>query len=555
MMRRMLLLFLCLESSCFANLSFEDKPAATGVGGGATSAVGSLDHLPAASACLQGLPPPQAIRRLTGSELNRSVLTLLGDSNAPQSALLFASDPRPYGLANVQQVLQVDEASALGLAAYAEAVGAYAATHAATLWPSCQTMDPACLDGAVDAFATRAYRRPLTGEERAELSGLVADATSFPAALEALVAALVQSVGLLYRLELGVADSNATFRLTPWETASLLSFTYAGGPPDDALLNAAASGSLVTPAQLEAQANRLIGSAGGRGVVERFFGQWLQTDQLPLTTRSEGTLVLSDPIKRQMLAEVSYLADQLTFDAPGRVSELFSRDQTLLGSELAAHYGATAAGLVAPSAIGRAPGVLGLGAVLAVGAQPTYASPTLRGRLVRMRLLCGSVPSPPAGVPPLAPTAASATLRQRLASHASDAGCALCHAQLDPLGFTLGAYDAVGRLRPGGIENGQEVDVSGVVAPNIGGEGVAVAVQGANGLSAVLAASATAQDCFVRHWSMVGYGRLSWSQDTCTFAAVASRARASGSGVREALVGLASTPGFRIRSAAQAARP
>ena len=556
MLRPVALAALLACASCLAGRSNSESvtnngavtPASVSSG---TSAVGSVDHLPEAKACLQNAPPPRAVRRLTRSELNNTLADLFGDASAPRADGLFASDPIRYGFANVQQVLEVQNASAFQLTLFAEKLGAWAASHAATLSPGCQTLDATCLGALVDALAPRAYRRPLSAEERAELLAFVSTEADFAGAVGSLVAALVQSPSFLYRTELGVADGNGHFRLTPHETASLLSYTFTASMPDAELLTAAANGNLTTPAQLRVQAQRLLATPRARAAAEEFFAQWLQTAELTRTTRSEGTLVLSDAVKLEMQAETRAFVDDVTFDTPGKVGELFSRDKATLGATLAAFYGAPAAGTVTASSLGRTPGVLGQGAVLAVSAQPTYASPTLRGRMLRMRMLCGSVPSPPAGVPALAASGANLTMRQRLTAHAQSASCATCHVQLDPLGFALGQFDTVGRLRPEGRENGTLVDASGAVAPNFGIDGDPVTVQGAAGLAAYLAQAPEAQDCLVRHWTMYAYGRLSWSQDGCTFAAAATSTRVAGSGVRDALLSVVDTPGFLLRVAAE----
>lgn len=548
-------LLLTLQASCFAGRTTAVSGAA-GDGNAVQNANDanaptgtSNDHLPQASACIDGALPPQAVRRLTRLEINNSVVDLLADANAPQTTDLFAGDGLRYGFDDVQEALSVNDTSAFMLALYAESVGTYAAAKAAALWPACATADANCFGSFVDGFGARAYRRPLSADERAGLLALVANGNDFATGIGTLVAAMLQSPGFLYRTELGTLNANhQTYRLTPYEVASELSYTYTASMPDATLLAAAASGQLATTAQLEAQAKRLLGTARARVAAQTFFLQWSQVSQLTLTTRSEGTTVLADAVKRDMQQELRSLVDDVVFDAPGSVRDLYTRDKTTLPANLASYYG-VAAGATTASALGRTPGLLGLGGLLAVSAQPTYASPTLRGRLVRMRLLCGSVPVPPAGVPPLGEASGATTLRQRLSAHASLPSCVACHAQLDPLGFVLGGYDTIGRLRAGGLENGQPVDTLATVVPNMGQTGADVAVAGPGDLAAYLAQSEVAQDCLVRHWAMYSFGRIGWAQDACTYAAAAAQTRKGAGTVQNALLSLVYTPGFLARSA------
>lgn len=557
---RLSISFLLLCSSCVAGSlgqSGTGSNNATNMGNSndAMRAVpASTDHLPNVSACTSDAPPPRAIRRLTRVEFNNTLIDLFADPAAPQSDALFTSDATSYGFDNVQEMLSVRDNTALDLTNFAESVGAYATAHVATLSPTCQSADAACFAAFINSFGARAFRRPVSSSEQADLIALVSgkDANpDFGASIGILVAAMVQSPGFLYRTELGEPGGNAAVvQLTPYEVASELSYTYTATMPDAPLLAAAAAGALATPVQLEAQAKRLLAQPRAKAAVESFFAQWLQVARLNLSARSEGTDVLDSVTKQDMQAESRQFIDDVVFTTPGTVADLFLRDKTFLTPHLATFYGSTTSGSVTASSIGRIPGVLGQGGVLTAASQPTYASPTLRGRMLRMRMLCGSVPAPPPGTPPLGESNGQQTLRQRLVAHAASANCAACHDQMDPLGFTLGKFDTIGRARASGLENSLPVDTNGSVAANIGESGATTAVADGAGLAAYLAASTQAQDCLVRHWSMYALGHLSWAQDGCTFASAASNSRAQGSTLAAVLISLVHTPGFLQRSTA-----
>jgi hypothetical protein len=167
--------------------------------------------------------------------------------------------------------------------------------------------------------------------------------------------------------------------------------------------------------------------------------------------------------------------------------------------------------------------------------------------MLRMRLLCGSVPAPPPGVPPLPAAAGAQTLRQRFEAHTKGASCASCHDLMDPLAFPLGGYDTIGRARPGGTEDGLPLDLTGNVASS-SGTGETVPVAGAAELVQFLAQSPEAAACLSRHWAMYALGRLSWPEDSCTFDAVAQAAAQSQNNLQGMLLALTGAKSFTLRS-------
>lgn len=508
------------------------------------------DHLPPLSPCTSNAPAPRALRRLTQTELNNTVVDLFNDPNAPQTTAVFNSDPVTYGFTNMAANLEVRDNMAMAVQSYAETLAQYAGAHVAAL-SSCTTTDSNCETTFVSTFGKRAFRAPLTNDQVQAYVQLMGTMPDFTSALEAVVSAMIQSPYFLYRSELGTAQASG-FQLTPYEIASELSYLIIGSMPDAALMTAADNNALTTPAQIQAQTTRLLQSPKAHAPLQEFFLQWLQVRGLTQDARMEANTTLPPATAADMITETRMLADDVAFNSNGTYSQLLTADHTYVNTELAQFYlmQAVAQGnfIAVPLAgTGRDVGVLAQGGVLAAASQSTFASPTLRGRMVRMRLLCDSVGSPPPGVPQLDQGTPNETLRQRFSAHVNETSCAQCHDLLDPLGFTMGDYDTIGRLRPSGLENGQPVDTTGTLNVATGDTGEPQSLSGFGQLIQNLAQSPQAQACLSRHWSMYAYGSTTWDQDACTFTAAANIAQGSNYNLLQTLVALTQVPSFTTR--------
>jgi hypothetical protein len=229
-------------------------------------------------------PGARVLRRLTASEYDRTVRDLLG--TAAQHGARFVADPVVDGFDNDAASLVVSPLLGEQLRVAAEALAAEAAAPAAMARivpcaPASPT-DAACARRFIEAFGARAFRRPLAADDvtrYAALHAAVAAQEGFAEGVEAVVSAMLQSPHFLYRPELGVAMGTG-YQLTPWEVASELSYLFTGSMPDAALFEAARSGALATPAQVEAQARRLLATPGAQESMRRFVSQWLDVDRL-----------------------------------------------------------------------------------------------------------------------------------------------------------------------------------------------------------------------------------------------------------------------------------
>ena len=509
------------------------------------------DHIPEVQACVDGAPAPRTLRRLTLRELNNTLVDLLGnDPKTPQGQTLFGNDPVAYGFHNIQIALQVRDDTALQLQTLAESVGTYASTHLAAV-SSCTTLDASCRQKFISSFGQRAFRAPLTPAQVQDYDALMSPATDFPTGVATVVSAMLQSPYFLYRRELGASAGN-TFALSSYEIASELSYLTIASMPDAPLMQAAAANQLTTPEQLTAQVQRLLQDPRSRGTLDGFFINWLGVGELGNLSRSENNASLDPPIKAAMQTETRMLAEDVFFTKKGSFADLMQANYTFLNGPLATFYGMAGASgdaftQVPLAAGGRAPGVIGQGAVLSANAQATFASPTLRGRMVRMRMLCQSVPPPPPGVPQLEPAGSHQTTRQRFEAHVTNPTCSSCHTMMDPIGFSLGDFDTLGRQRAGGEEDGIAVDTHGSV--NAMPDNSADApLTDAKDLSAFLAGSAQAQACMTRHLTMFTLGQVGFAQDGCTFDAVAQDAASHSGNLMQALMAVVRAKSFSQRS-------
>ena len=321
--------------------------------------------------------------------------------------------------------------------------------------------DPAsgrrCVERIVADLATRAYRRPATPREIDSLMRFVelgSRGRTVEHGIQLAIQGMLISPNFLFRIERdsNPRDPRAVHTLTPHELASRLSYFLWSSMPDDELMALAASGRLADRKILDAQVNRMLADPRAAAFAENFAGQWLETRNLDVVKPDpdafkEWDAELRDAMKRETSMFFEYV---LRENRP--VGDFLTADYTFLNARLAAHYGV--AGVTGPEMrrvvlqTDRRGGVLSQGAVLTVSSYPTRTSPVIRGKYVLQNIL-GTPPEPPPGdIPPLEEAAAAGgSARQQLERHRANPACATCHRNMDPLGFGLENYDAIGRWR------------------------------------------------------------------------------------------------------------
>jgi len=343
--------------------------------------------------------------------------------------------------------------------------------------------EPDQLNDAI-AFAERAWRRPLTSEEQQGLRAFYVDLRTqsqldHPAAIRALITRILTAPDFLYRIERPTADastadgSGRAEPLSGWERAARLSYFLWASQPDDELRRAAAAGELDDPEQLVRQTQRMLRDPKASRLAREFFGQWLgfyQFDQysgIDPQRFPEFTPALKSAMHDEAVAFFTHV---IRDDRP--LSEILFADYTFLNDNLASHYGLEATGLtsqyqrVAGLEDRHRGGLFGLGAVLTVTSAPLRTSPVRRGDWILRRVLDTPVPPPPADAGSIPADDAindGLSIRERLDVHRREASCWNCHARIDPLGFTLENYDAIGRWRDK-YRQGQVIDASGELA-------------------------------------------------------------------------------------------
>ena len=305
-------------------------------------------------------------------------------------------------------------------------------------------------------FAARAYRRPLRPEETRELNELYAelrrDDLPHEQAFALTLARVLVAPAFLYKAE-SPGPGARPQPVSDTELATRLSYFLWSSLPDAELLQAAAAGRLHEPETLLAQTRRMLRDGKARRLAEEFGTQWLHVHGFAEhDEKSEEVFPTFAALRGAMEEEtILFLADFLQNDRS--ILSLLDADHTFLNEDLAKHY--SIAGVDGPQwrrvegvrQHGRG-GILGLASTLATQAGASRTSPILRGNWLSEVILGEKLPKPPKNVPLLAETVPEGlTERQLIARHSSDAACAKCHMRIDPFGFALERYDAIGRFR------------------------------------------------------------------------------------------------------------
>jgi len=508
-------------------------------------------------------PGPAPIRRLTRVEYNNTVYQLLGDTSWPANA--FPPDEQALGFDNQATALVV---SPLLAEHYLGAAEALAHAHGPKLLgqlPACVGDSISALKCSADAltfireFGKLAYRRPLTDAEVAIYDGLFQDGTTLgqepytpQVGVEMIVEAMLQSPHFLYRVEVGVPDPKAgdVVPLSSYEIASRLSYLVWNTMPDPALFAAADADELRTPAQIEAQARRMLKAPRAREAVKNFHRQWLKLDDIiPRIAANGKDFDIYPDYRAKYLplwqTEAEAFFDHAIFEEDASVEALFTASYSMMNKELADFYGVS--GPTGDEFVRveldptRYAGFLTQAGLLALHASPDRSSPIHRGLFVRETLLCQSPPPPPDIVPEAPNVDESQTTREQFTEHSEDALCSGCHRLMDPLGFGFEHFDGIGRYRSN--EWGLPIDASGeLISTDVDGP-----YNGAVELAHALGSSEQVKNCVATQWFRFGYGRVETEADTCSMDVIREAFAAANYDVKELIIALTMTDAFRYR--------
>ena len=337
-----------------------------------------------------------------------------------------------------------------------------------------------CAGTILSTVMRRAYRRPVAKAEVDESLAFYRKgraAGDFDAGIATALSAVLSNPAFLFRVESDpkTVPPGGVYRVSDLDLASRLSFFLWSSIPDDELLDVAVRGKLSQPEELERQVHRMLADHRSSNLATNFAGQWLRLRNIDAVVPSAALFRDFDDNLRQAFRRETELFFDSVLREDRSVLTFIKSDYTFLNERLAKHYGipdvyGSRFRRVALTPEDRRGGLLRQGSVLSVTSYATRTSPVLRGVLVLKNIIGAPPPPPPPNVPALdeSTVAANLSMRQRMAAHRESAVCASCHRTIDPVGFALENFNAVGQWRD--FDNdGQPVDASGAV-PGGGGE-------------------------------------------------------------------------------------
>ncbi len=317
-----------------------------------------------------------------------------------------------------------------------------------------------CERKIVTNLARRAYRRPVTPEETGKLTGLIAMAQrqgdSFEEGLVQAIQAMLVSPHFLFRIEQDrkTASTDGYYQLNPHELASRLSYFLWSSMPDEELFQAAEQNTLRKPEVLSAQVQRMLKSDKAKALVENFGGQWLELRKLESVKPDRQRFGEFDEYLNRSMRQETELFFAAIIREDRSILDFIDGNYSFLNERLAKFYNIP--GVAGPEfrKVTLAPetqrgGILTQASVLTVSSYSTRTSPVLRGKWILENILNAPPPAPPPGVPTLddAKIGTAASLRQQLEQHRTNPTCAACHSRMDPLGFGLENFNAIGAWR------------------------------------------------------------------------------------------------------------
>lgn len=471
---------------------------------------------------------PRLLRLLTRREYDRSLRSLLGIPG--DFSQFLPVEPRIQGYDNNARALVVTDRHLDEYLAAAEAAAERAIGENKAGIVGCAP-GASCTEQFVNRFGRRAFRRPLTSDESTRFRNLMRDELTggdYDTGLKLIITAFLTSPDFLYRSEVGSAAANG-YALSAYEIASSMAYTIWGSTPDDALLDAAASGALLNSSERRTQTARMLDDARAREQWAWFAEQWLGVTGMREAFKDPEVFPrFNDTVRESMFGEFQRFLGHVAFDstAAAPFAELFTADYVFADGPLAEFY--RIAGAVPsdpefrsyPVSNGQRGGLLSTGVVLGALAHSNESSPVKRGVALRERILCQDLPDPPADVDTTPPGLdRSLTTRERFARHTDDPRCSSCHSYIDQVGFGFEGYDGVGDYRE--MEHGRPVDQSGSVKDRERfGAGTNDTFSGVRELGALMAQTRAAQDCVALQYFRHGFGHLESEGGSCTVSAM-----------------------------------
>jgi hypothetical protein len=324
--------------------------------------------------------------------------------------------------------------------------------------PRSASGDEQCARTILSGLARRAYRRPVTEQDVRTLLDFYRAGQAeqgFEAGIQRALRRMLASPSFLFRIEREPANvlPGSVYRLSDFDLASRLSFFLWSSIPDGALLSAAARGALSAPAGLESQVRRMLADPRSQALVDNFVSQWLTLNKLAGVVPDVDAYPEFDENLRDAFRQETRLFVESQLREDRGVGELLTASYTYLNERLSKHYqipgiyGSHFRRVMLDD--GKRGGLLGQGSILTVTSYPNRTSPVVRGRWLLENILGAPPPAPPPDVPPLQESADSQprSIREQMEAHRKNPSCAVCHVRMDPLGFSLENFDALGKWR------------------------------------------------------------------------------------------------------------
>lgn len=456
-------------------------------------------------------PLKRSLRLLTNREYQNTVNDLFMEPAIANVAASFPGGVRVHGYDNNAFAESVGESRMGVYWNAANQIAEAAINNRFTQIVGCDQLTRICASSFITNFGRKVFRRPLTNEERTAYEDLFLSGANAREGATKVIKGWLISPNFLYRPEQGVQEGEH-YRLTPWESATLLAYTFTGSTPDDALLDAAANNRLNTREDLVAQVTRLLASPKASANMVDFARQWLMLfDFKDVTKDTRVYSGFTDAVKQGMDEEFTQFMPSVLLNADAQFSDLYVSDYTFANAALADYYGINGAGnnTARVATNGERGGILKLGALLARQGKANDTSPVLRGVFVRKHLLCQPMPLPDAtleiNIPLPEP---GVTPRERFSQHSADPSCASCHQYIDDLGFGFDTFDGAGKAVSNPDDIGVLTGLNALTDPD------RHPFKGVHELSDILAGAHSAAACLIENFQIYATGQE--HQDRCS---------------------------------------
>ena len=488
--------------------------------------------------------------RLSPKQLSNTYSAALGTQVSIESRFELGSRPNSgFGLDSNQLALDSIYAPTLGLVANDLVQNSLADIKKKYFCLNTAAPDQVCLQTVVKQLGLALFRRPIADEETLQYSSLyqsIRSDSSSDEAVKVMLEAMMRSPFAQFRFELGaaVAGSPGVFQLMPFELASQISFALTDSPPDAELLAAAQKGDLIQKDVLEKHIARLMKSEKFEAGFAEFITLWTGTKWLPTISKSKprypqyGVEVVKSMLEEERQFAVDFLRREGTF------KDLLTQTETTITPPLATIYGLPAfqGAKKINSPKERRSGIFTLPGVIAAHSSSSETGPVGRGVFLMEKLLCYTPPPPPPDIVTVVPKIdPNLTFRERFAAHVANPTCASCHVTLDPLGFSMERYDAIGQFRS--TDAGKPIDSSGEIKLS----GTSFSFDDAPQMLNLLADSKDIQQCFVKQVMHYAFGRPMGRADEKFVKSTQEQFVSSGLNVKKLLVSIYTSNNFRYR--------